>query len=89
MTQIVTNGLYLITPHRVQNMYIGKERMSYPFLFEPKWDAEVKPVPLSHLGDINVNVEEFAKQWDKTSPQFVGGKFGDYLLAKIRARYQN
>ena len=89
MTQIVTNGLYLSTPHRVQNVYTGKERMSYPFFFEPKWDAEVKPMPLSHLGDINVNAEEFAKQWDKTSPQFVGGKYGDYLLAKIRARYQN
>jgi len=88
MLQAVTNGLYLSTPHRVQNIYTGKDRLSYPFFFDPSWNAEIKPLPLSHLGIKDLSLEEFvnldaSKRWDKSSPQSFRGKYGDYLLTKV------
>ena len=88
MLQAVTNGLYLSTPHRVQNTYTGKDRLSYPFFFDPSWNAEIKPLPLTHLGIEDMSLDEFvlldaSKRWDKTSPQSFRGKYGDYLLTKV------
>ena len=88
MLQAVTNGLYLSTPHRVQNVYTGKDRQSYPFFFDPSWNAEIKPLPLSHLGIKDITLDEFvnidaSKRWDKASPQSFRGKYGEYLLTKV------
>lgn len=88
MLQAVTNGLYLSDPHRVRNIYTGKDRLSYPFFLDPSWDAEIKPLPLTHLGVKDLSLEEFieadaSRRWDKASPQSFRGKYGDYLLTKV------
>ncbi|MEA3076690.1 MAG: hypothetical protein QOF60_1598 [Actinomycetota bacterium] len=41
MLQRMTGGRYLSTPHRVLNTS-GKERLSFPFFFDPSWDAEIE-----------------------------------------------
>src|SRR5207245_1895511 len=44
MLERMTGGDYLSTPHRVRNMS-DRGRLSFPFFFDPAWDAVVRPVP--------------------------------------------
>ncbi|HEY0697671.1 MAG TPA: 2-oxoglutarate and iron-dependent oxygenase domain-containing protein, partial [Micromonospora sp.] len=44
MLDRLTGGWYRSTPHRVRNVS-GNERLSYPFFFDPDFDAEVPPLP--------------------------------------------
>ena len=46
MLERMTGGRYRSTPHRVRNTG-GTDRLSFPFFFDPAWDAEVLPVPLA------------------------------------------
>lgn len=45
MLDRLTEGRYKSTPHRVLNAS-GKQRVSFPFFFDPSWDTEVVPLPL-------------------------------------------
>jgi isopenicillin N synthase-like dioxygenase len=40
MLERMTNGEYRSTPHRVRNAS-GQGRLSFPFFFDPSWDAQV------------------------------------------------
>ncbi len=42
----LTRGLYRSTPHRVRNTS-GRGRLSFPFFFDPGFDARVAPMDLS------------------------------------------
>ena len=44
MLERMTGGRYRSTPHRVRNPG-DTDRLSFPFFFDPAWDAEVLPVP--------------------------------------------
>jgi isopenicillin N synthase-like dioxygenase len=48
-----TGGRYRSTPHRVRNTS-GRERLSYPFFFDPDFTAGVPPMPGTY-GDYLVN----------------------------------
>ena len=43
MLDRMTGGLYRSTPHRVRNPG-GQDRLSFPFFFDPNFNAEVKPI---------------------------------------------
>eukprot|EP00775_Hariotina_reticulata_P002982 gene2982-3265_t len=45
MFQVLTNGLYKPTLHRVLNSTATSPRVSVPFFFEPAFDTVVAPVP--------------------------------------------
>jgi isopenicillin N synthase-like dioxygenase len=78
MLDRLTGGYYRSAPHRVRNVS-GDERLSYPFFFDPDFDAEVPPLP------------EVARRagaggpprWDGRDLRAFSGTYGDYLVSKI------
>jgi len=73
MLDKLTGGLYRSTPHRVRNVS-GRERLSFPFFFDPGWDSEVPPLPYSEGG---------RKRWDGQDLRAFNGTYGKYLLGKV------
>lgn len=78
MLDRLTGGRYRSTPHRVLPTSGDGGRLSFPFFFDPSWDAEVVPLPLS--GPVPPGG---AARWDGTSLEHVSGTYGDYLTAKV------
>lgn len=78
MLDRMTGGRYRSTPHRVRPS-VGVSRLSFPFFFDPGWDAEVRPLPLA--GD--APPDDAATRWDATSLRDLDGTYGDYLTAKV------
>jgi isopenicillin N synthase-like dioxygenase len=66
MLERMTGGAYRSTPHRVRSPGVA-DRLSFPFFFDPGWDARVRPVLPSASAD----------------PVDFGDTYGDYLLAKV------
>jgi isopenicillin N synthase-like dioxygenase len=78
MLDRMTGGRYRSTPHRVRNTS-GDERLSFPFFFDPGWDAVVQPLPLA--GD--APADDAASRWDHASVHEWTGPYGTYLTRKI------
>ena len=76
MLERMTGGRYRSTPHRVRVPSRG--RISFPFFFDPSWDAEIVPVP--GLGDAGSPPPE---RWDGRSVFDFDGTYGEYLTAKV------
>jgi isopenicillin N synthase-like dioxygenase len=51
--------------------------LSWPFFFDPNFDADVTPVGRGELAD------DSDQRWDRASVHDFRGSYGDYLLAKI------
>jgi len=81
MVDRMTGGRYRSTPHRVRNAAgpAGADRLSFPFFFDPAWDAEIRPVP---LGD-ETPPDDADHRWDATSVHDWSGTYGDYLTARV------
>ncbi|MGH7766389.1 MAG: isopenicillin N synthase family dioxygenase [Candidatus Binatia bacterium] len=77
MLDRMTGGLYLSTPHRVRNE-AGHDRLSFPFFFDPNFNAEVRPIGLA--AEIRENKDE---RWDRASVHEFRGTYGDYLMSKV------
>jgi isopenicillin N synthase-like dioxygenase len=77
MLDRLTGGLYRSTPHRARNAS-GRDRLSFPFFFDPNFNAEVRPLPLDHIA-----VDDRVERWDQASVHEFRGTYGDYLLAKV------
>jgi isopenicillin N synthase-like dioxygenase len=77
MLDRMTGGRFRSTPHRVRNTS-GRSRFSYPFFFDPSFDAPVAPLPLA-----GPPPDDAAERWDGASPHRFEGTYGDYLLAKV------
>jgi isopenicillin N synthase-like dioxygenase len=77
MLDRMTGGLYLSTPHRVQNV-AGRARLSFPFFFDPNFNAEVKSIEIGK--DVAENKDE---RWDRASVHEFHGTYGDYLMNKV------
>jgi len=78
MLDRLTGGLYRSTPHRVKNIS-GRDRLSFPFFFDPNFAAEIHPIELT--GAI-VNDHQ-SDRWDKANVHEFRGTYGDYVLNKV------
>ena len=78
MLDKLTEGRYRSTPHRVRNLS-GVSRLSFPYFFDPSWDAVVQPLP---LGD-SPPADDAGRRWDGSSVRAWTGTYGDYLSAKV------
>ena len=77
MLERMTGGAYRSTPHRVRTP--ARSRLSFPFFFDPSWDAEITPVPgLRGEGPD-------PDRWDGRSVFDHQGTYGDYLTRKVAA----
>jgi isopenicillin N synthase-like dioxygenase len=78
MLDRLTGGRYRSTPHRVRNLS-GEGRLSFPFFFDPDFDAEIRPLP-AFASDI---ADDRESRWDKASVHAFAGTYGDYLMSKV------
>ena len=78
MLERMTGGRYRSTPHRVRNRS-REDRLSFPFFFDPAWEAEVLPVPA--LGEDPT--PEARARWDGEDLFAFEGTYGDYLWRKV------
>ncbi len=76
MLDRLTGGVYKSTPHRVRNVS-GKSRLSFPFFFDPAFDARIEPLPAAAARD------DSAERWDRANVHAFEGTYGDYLMAKV------
>ncbi len=76
MLDRLTGGRYRSTPHRVVPS-VGYDRLSWPFFFDPSWEADVRPVGANALAD------DRDTRWDGASVHEFAGTYGDYLLGKV------
>jgi isopenicillin N synthase-like dioxygenase len=77
MLDRMTGGLYRSTPHRVQNP-ARHNRLSFPFFFDPNFNAEVKRIGLGEMGK-----DDKDERWDRASVHEFRGTYGDYILNKV------
>lgn len=77
MLDRMTGGFYRSTPHRVRNQGTSG-RLSFPFFFDPHWDAEIEPIqPARNIAD------DKQHRWDQASVHEFAGTYGDYILQKV------
>ena len=79
MLDRMTRGLYRSTPHRVRNVS-NRGRLSFPFFFDPNFDAQIEPIDLS---EANIPVDDKHERWDKASVHEFKGTYGEYVLGKV------
>lgn len=77
MLDRLTGGFYKSTPHRVRNTS-GKSRLSFPFFFDPAFDAEIVPLPAQVQAH-----DDSGERWDRANVHAFSGTYGDYLLSKV------
>jgi isopenicillin N synthase-like dioxygenase len=77
MLERLTGGRYRSTPHRVRNTS-GASRLSFPYFFDPSWDATVPSLPLPTTPERRGN-----ERWDGADVVAWEGTYGDYLTAKV------
>lgn len=77
MLERMTSGRYRSTPHRVRNTG-PSDRLSFPFFFDPSWNAEVLPIPLGHE-----TPRQARARWDGEDVHAITGTYGEYLWAKV------
>ena len=78
MLDRMTGGLYRSTPHRVRNTS-KRGRLSFPFFFDPSFDARVEAIDLAGASPPDDRTE----RWDGSSVHEFEGTYGDYVLAKV------
>ena len=85
MLDRLTKGLYRSTPHRVLNKS-NKSRLSYPFFFDPNFDAVLQPIDLQN---VQLLKDDKHSRWDGASVHEFEGTYGDYILKKVGKVFPN
>lgn len=78
MLDRMTDGRYRSTAHRVRNT-TNHDRLSFPFFFDPSWNAHVAPIPVAGAAPN----DDQTHRWDGTSLRQLSGTYGEYLMAKV------
>jgi len=76
MLERLTGGRFVSTPHRVVNS-AARERLSFPFFYDPDFAAKMTPVPSA------AQKRASGPRWDSADVHAYDGLYGDYLLAKV------
>jgi isopenicillin N synthase-like dioxygenase len=76
MLERLTGGRFVSTPHRVVNR-AGRERLSFPFFYDPDFAARMVAVPAA------AQRRASGPRWDDADVHAYDGAYGDYLLAKV------
>ena len=76
MLERLTGGRFVSTPHRVVNR-AGRERLSFPFFYDPDFAALMTPAPAAACR------RDSGPRWDGADVHAYDGLYGDYLLAKV------
>ena len=81
MLERMTGGRYRSTPHRARNTG-ARGRLSFPFFFDPGWDAEVRAGPGDRGGRAR---RATTRRRAGTVPNVheLTGTYGEYLLSKV------
>ena len=77
MLERMTGGAYRSTPAPGAHGR-RRSRLSFPFFFDPSWDAEIVPVP--GLGDTGAPAPA---RWDGRSVFDFDGTYGEYLTERV------
>jgi isopenicillin N synthase-like dioxygenase len=80
MLDRMTRGLFRSTPHRVRNPAL-RDRLSFPFFFDPNFFAPVRPVDLPE--GTEPPPDDRDERWDRASVHEFLGTYGEYLLNKV------
>jgi isopenicillin N synthase-like dioxygenase len=75
MLERMTGGLFRSTPHRVRNRS-SRGRLSFPFFFDPNWDAEIQPIRTPETAGASA-------RWDGENVFDFSGTYGEYILRKV------
>jgi isopenicillin N synthase-like dioxygenase len=76
MLERLTGGRFVSTPHRVVNTG-ARDRLSFPFFYDPDFTARMTPVPGAFAHGPAVS------RWDGADVRAYEGTYGEYLLAKV------
>lgn len=76
MLDRLTAGRYRSNPHRVRNV-TGRGRLSFPFFFDPSFDARIAPLPGF------APPTEPPARWDGQDLSAFTGVYGDWLASKV------
>ena len=80
MLERLTRGRYRSTPHRVRNTS-GRDRLSFPFFFDPGFDAVPAPLDLAAADGAEVTYD---RRWDGESVHDLTVRtYGEYVMRKV------
>jgi len=87
MLELWTHGIYQATLHRVKNTSLN-ERLSFPYFFDPSWDARLTPIDaqLLHKEELEGVSPASTRKWDGTNLKALSqdSTYGEFVWNKVR-----